>query len=164
LKRAFVPEVYQVTDGLHGDAHIVDELRLVFGRKLGHSLQLYQQATEHNKIWNVPLFQGPAFVDAFDLFLGAERYASHFQFDFEALLVNLFRESVTAVVLNFERCAHKPIPFIFVNLSFHKVEPLILAHLPLMRTRKDKRRQGIFLNLSFHSFSSLSQLAFISAD
>ena len=81
-----MPEVYQVTDGLLGDAHVVDELRLVFGHKLGYGLQLHQQATEHKKIWNVPLFQWPAFVDAF--------------------------------------------------------EPLILANLPLIRTRKDKKTQG----------------------
>ena len=64
-------------------------------------------------------FQWPAFVETFDLFLRAKRYASHLQFDFKAFLVTLFRESVTAVVVDLERRAHKPIPFVFVNLCFH---------------------------------------------
>src|SRR6266851_8504289 len=64
-------------------------------------------------------FSGRPFLEAFELFLGPERYASHFQFDFKALLVNLFRESVSAVVINLERSPHKLISFIFVNLGFH---------------------------------------------
>ena len=138
-----MPKVYQVADGLTGDAHVVDDLRLVLGRKLAHRLQLHHQAAEHKQVRDVPLFQLPAFVEAFDLFLGAERYASHFQFDFNALLVNLFCQSVTAIVLDLERRAHEPVAFIFVDLSFHvflisvyqrrlavlKREPLISANL-----------------------------------
>ena len=56
FKRAFVPKVYQVTNGLLGDAHVVDELRLMLGRKLGHDLQLHHQSTERKKVWNVALF------------------------------------------------------------------------------------------------------------
>ena len=57
FKRAFVPKVYQATNGLLGDSHVVDELRLMLGRKLGHSFQLHHQAAEHKKVWNVPLLQ-----------------------------------------------------------------------------------------------------------
>ena len=47
---------------------------------------------------------------------------AEFQFDFQALLVDFFRQPLSLLVIHLKGGAHEFVAFIFVNLRFHKVQ------------------------------------------
>jgi hypothetical protein len=88
-------EVDQVTDWLAGDAHVVEELRLMLRRQLRHCLEFHHQTAEHDQVGDVALLELPAFLKALEFGFREESDAAQAQLNLKTLLVNFLCHPVT---------------------------------------------------------------------
>jgi hypothetical protein len=72
FQRFLVAKVNEVTDRLARDSRVIEKLGFMFGRKLRHRLQFDDQPAKDKEVGDVTLLEFPAFVEALELYPGAE--------------------------------------------------------------------------------------------
>jgi hypothetical protein len=73
----------------------------------------------NKQIRPVPPLEFPSLVEATKLRLCAVWNFAKLEFYLQALLIDFFRHSVVAVVVNFKRRAHESVSLLPVNIGFH---------------------------------------------